>query len=464
VILAGTLHDGAAHLTNSAREAFAEFGARKIMNLEVNNHYAMVGVKVTDHTAEDNEAEESINSGGLAKAVHVLKPEKRGAITSAGFDDGSLLEFCLEGEKLVLDPPPTQGFTVLVLSDSDEIQEHQTFDTMNYDQKAIEMATFLDAVPYHTRIMVGIMEDGATNITDAVKLALKKFGAAKIDELNIGDSYALIGRKGDGIDDQDPVEALVIGGEGKAVIDQMASKGQARKKKQKNVIALDDFLNGVSLDPPPAAAEQTTDTPAKVQDNSDSDDSDEDEESEDDDELLRGFLYHIDDYAHRKAAFTSASSFATLRWVTAAKKGGETISHLITGGWKEHYAAVKKDFRGNRILFWYEQMDDTVAQGSVPIAEIESVAAREDASNSDLPAVLDIFCTDVTGANQRIEFRSPWMNECNFWVEKLTLLRDREVSEFDRPDAERNDGVVLVLQPLLHLRDPERTGATLGEE
>merc|ERR1712185_449575 len=79
----------------------------------------------------------------------------------------------------------------------------------------------------------------------------------------------------------------------------------------------------------------------------------------------------------------------------------------------------------------------------------------EDKTHDDLPALLELTCKDVTGIQRTIEFRSPWINETNLWAEKLALLKEREVSDLLKAPV-KSEGVVLALQPRLHLRDPDR--------
>jgi len=242
-------------------------------------------------------------------------------------------------------------------------------------------------------------------------------------------------------------------------------------EKEKNALLIDDFL-GMNFDDFLASDGETDEksTPAPHQEPelgaspipSEKDDEAEvdfvDNSDEDNaDEFLNGFLYRNCKSALGRGASMAMNDVMSGKLLIATKKIFHGSKTQLTSGWVKAYCAVKRDFRGHRTFYWYDQMGDTVCKGSLPLRSIESLSVQDCEYCGKLTCSLKIQCANSIGRSSSLEFRSQWLSEVKRWSEALQKLKDREASEMMMSNSEPA-ATLLVLKPTLHFVDPKRLG------
>ena len=116
------------------------------------------------------------------------------SIQAAGYMDGNYAIFRIDGEPIFLGK---RGINVVAVdSSSGAILGKKIFDTYASAEQADSLALFVNALPAGTIVLAGIRDEGVANITEAAYQALESIGSARIRQVNLRDSWAIIGRKG----------------------------------------------------------------------------------------------------------------------------------------------------------------------------------------------------------------------------------------------------------------------------
>jgi len=74
--------------------------------------------------------------------------------------------------------------------------EFQEFDVARRPELANDMMRYINATPYGDFLAVSVIFDGATNVNDTLRSALKGLGSVLVDSLEPGHSWVLLARKG----------------------------------------------------------------------------------------------------------------------------------------------------------------------------------------------------------------------------------------------------------------------------
>jgi len=113
-------------------------------------------------------------------------------VTSAGFADGNMVQFSVDGVQI--QTRGGRGLTVVVLRpDGSAKSAAQVFDT--YDDGSADLVSFVANLSNDTLVLVAASDEPSRNLTDAAKDSLRSLGATLADNISFRCSYALVGIK-----------------------------------------------------------------------------------------------------------------------------------------------------------------------------------------------------------------------------------------------------------------------------
>jgi len=115
-------------------------------------------------------------------------------VRSAGFDDGNYVRITVNGKPVIRQ---RRGHNVAVFDHiSGKLIRTGNFDTYRSYKEADQMAEFIEAVGEGDFVLVGIKDEGSRCMTERAYQALESIGSKLCREVEIRDSWAIIGRKG----------------------------------------------------------------------------------------------------------------------------------------------------------------------------------------------------------------------------------------------------------------------------
>ena len=116
--------------------------------------------------------------------------------TSSGFDEGRFASIEINGINVVGNTF-ARGHHVAVLDSGDySLISVRSFDVLESSAQAESLRVFLESLPPGNIVVDAISDEGSSNLSVAVKNAIKALGSTKIDSVGFRDSWAIIGRKG----------------------------------------------------------------------------------------------------------------------------------------------------------------------------------------------------------------------------------------------------------------------------
>lgn len=77
-----------------------------------------------------------------------------------------------------------------------EVDTSQWYQMFQQPNNVIQLTNLINSIPEGKIVIMGVADDGANNLTAALKSAIKTLGSTKIDQLKFRGSWAIIGRKG----------------------------------------------------------------------------------------------------------------------------------------------------------------------------------------------------------------------------------------------------------------------------
>lgn len=130
-----------------------------------------------------------------------LQPELKGSlkninieVRSAGSSDGNLADFLLNGLNAF---SSKRGHNVVVLDpENGSVLAARDFDTWEYSSQADSLAAFIRGLAPGAIALAAIRDEGMRKMNEAAYTALESLGSAMIRNVQVGESWALIGRKG----------------------------------------------------------------------------------------------------------------------------------------------------------------------------------------------------------------------------------------------------------------------------
>lgn len=105
------------------------------------------------------------------------------------------------------------SFMVIRLNEFTGTFDFRAFDVANFNPtvgraQADSMVNFINQTPVGNFIAFSIIFDGATNVTESLKVSLERLGSTRVRQVVAGQSWAFIGRKGDGVPGMTALESL----------------------------------------------------------------------------------------------------------------------------------------------------------------------------------------------------------------------------------------------------------------
>ncbi|MEO8168719.1 MAG: interleukin-like EMT inducer domain-containing protein, partial [bacterium] len=105
------------------------------------------------------------------------------------------------------------SFMVIRLNEFTGTFDFKSFDVANFNPsvgraQADSMTNFINQTPVGNYIAFSIIFDGATNVTESLKVALERLGSTQARVVVAGQSWAFIGRKGNGVPGMTALESL----------------------------------------------------------------------------------------------------------------------------------------------------------------------------------------------------------------------------------------------------------------
>ena len=99
------------------------------------------------------------------------------------------------------EPGIGSSFMVMRLNDFSGVAEFKTFNTSAFPPdtglvEARRMTAFINETPVGNYLAFSVIFDGATGVTESLKVALERLGSTLVQQIQPGQSWALIGRKG----------------------------------------------------------------------------------------------------------------------------------------------------------------------------------------------------------------------------------------------------------------------------
>lgn len=138
-------------------------------------------------------------------------------VTSAGFNDGNLARILINSKPVVAGG--LRGHNLAVIDESSgELLETAHFDTYESSAEADGMARYIRALPIGRLVLAAIKDDGSAKMTEAAHQALESLGSRLTRNVQMRDSWAMIGKKGAAIGTA--IEQLTPAGAGVAAVRQ----------------------------------------------------------------------------------------------------------------------------------------------------------------------------------------------------------------------------------------------------
>lgn len=118
------------------------------------------------------------------------------SVISAGFNDGNTAVILNNGQNFVPENTLRGHHVVLFDATTFQVQGYYRFDVAASASIATSYKNFLDTLNSQFIVAIGVSDEGAGNLSSALKTSIKSLGSRYIDSLKFRGSWAIIGRKG----------------------------------------------------------------------------------------------------------------------------------------------------------------------------------------------------------------------------------------------------------------------------
>jgi len=118
------------------------------------------------------------------------------AVTSASREHGDQFTACVDGE--LIDVDGERGIAIVVVDyHTRKVSFKHLFDTSQGKDESEQLVKLLHRVKDGNYIIMGVKGEGARKLSNEAKDAVASLGSEEIQNLKIGDSWAMIMRKGE---------------------------------------------------------------------------------------------------------------------------------------------------------------------------------------------------------------------------------------------------------------------------
>ena len=119
------------------------------------------------------------------------------AVTSASKEHGDQFSVCVDGEMIEIEEGEIGIGIVVVDPRTRKVSYKHLFDTHHEESESENLIKTINRIKDGAYYVIGVKGEGAKRLTNQAKDSISKLGSHEINKLECGESWAMIGKKGD---------------------------------------------------------------------------------------------------------------------------------------------------------------------------------------------------------------------------------------------------------------------------